>query len=104
MDMRRLIAENLNRMMRTAEKPKNTARGLAAAAGIGRRTVDRIRKPVEGDMPPSLSTLVALANALEAEVWHLLITGRQPAVRNHHGSRQENVETTNETKRHKKGR
>lgn len=82
MELRLVIADNLKRFMRIAEPPElRTSKGLGLEAKIGRRTVDRMRNPQQyPEHAPNLVNLVAIAAALERDVWELMLPKRKALV------------------------
>lgn len=92
MELRLVIASNLKRLMDQADDEElRRAKILAAKAGLGRRTINRLLNPEEyPGYAPNLETLVILAEKLQAEPWEFLLPKRQPAVAgvNHTRTRQ----------------
>lgn len=91
MELRETIATNLRHFMGLAEDEKlKKALDLAAAAGVGRRTINRLLNPQEYPKhAPRLSSLVALADILQIEPADLLVRRRKPmlsGINQHHKS------------------
>ena len=82
MELRLVIASNLKRLMEQADDEElRRAKILAARAGLGRRTINRLLNPAEyPGYAPNLETLVILADKLQAEPWEFLLPKRQPAL------------------------
>ena len=81
MELRVAIAENLKKLMRIAPDGFQTAAGLGDKAKVGRRTIDRLRNPQKyPELAPTLGSLVAIATALERDVWELLLPARKAAI------------------------
>jgi hypothetical protein len=74
---RRVITENVNRLMRARYKDKrNQVLALAEESGVGRSTVQRIVDPeTYGSYGPTVDTMVLLAKALRCECKDLLEDG-----------------------------
>lgn len=77
-EFRRLLADNLSQLMRRAAIDERgndlrKAAGLAKAAGVDRKTIDRMRRPEKHPSSPNLDSVVAVFGVLGKEPWEILL-------------------------------
>lgn len=74
--IRKVLSENLLRLMRTGQSGEVSQAELGRRARVDQRNVGRI---VSGDISTTVDTLGKLARAFDLDAWQLLVPGLDPS-------------------------